>query len=186
MDPDGPTFDAPTQIDQPYGNAWLGAKNGKVRLVVFVDYACEFCRASQAVIDRLVAEEPDLTVVFRVMTNDPGGDDAANLALAIARTRGHEEWSAFHHALDSGNSLAPEAIDKALAAANVKPRCYFTPGRPVYDVQASNEMYRNSSWGQQRKLTAFPSWVIGKGRLTSPIEYAAVKAAIAKARSAPR
>jgi protein-disulfide isomerase len=186
IDADSPPLPAPTRIDQPFGNALLGAKDARIRLVVFVDYACEACRIAQTTLDRIVAEEADLAVIYRMIPNDPGGDEPATLSLAIARTRSPAEWSAYHHAIDTGNSVAAEALNTALAAAGVNPKCYFTPGATLFDTAATEEISRNRQFAWQRKLKAFPSWVIGKGPVSTDIEYATLKAAIAKARAASR
>jgi protein-disulfide isomerase len=186
IDTDSTPFPAPVRIDQPFGNALLGATDDRIRLVVFIDYACEACRIAQATLDKIVAEEPDLAVIYRMIPNDPGGEEPAMLSLAIARTRGQAEWSAFHHAIDAGNSVEPEALNKALAAAGVKPKCYYTPGAALFDTDASEEISRNRQLAWQRKLKAFPSWVIGKGPVTTDVDYATLKSAIAKARAAQR
>jgi hypothetical protein len=55
------------RIETPVGDAWEGAPNADVTLVEFYDYACGYCRASIADIDRLLAEDKKLKIVYRDM-----------------------------------------------------------------------------------------------------------------------
>jgi protein-disulfide isomerase len=52
-------------IERPFGGAWAGASNGDVTLVEFTDFACGYCRASLPAVTRLLAEDPNLKVVYR-------------------------------------------------------------------------------------------------------------------------
>ena len=72
-------------IETPIGDAWDGAADADVTLVEFYDYACGYCRASIADIDRLLAEDKKLKIVYRDMP--VLGDDsleAARLSVAAA------------------------------------------------------------------------------------------------------
>ena len=65
--------------------AWAGAANGDVVLVEFFDYACPYCRASNADVDRLLREDPQLKVVWRELPIlGPDSEAAANVSLAAA------------------------------------------------------------------------------------------------------
>ncbi len=52
-------------FETPFGSAWAGAEKGDVVLVEFFDYACGYCRKSNADIDRLLGEDKQLKVVWR-------------------------------------------------------------------------------------------------------------------------
>jgi surface antigen len=52
-------------FETPFGSAWQGARDGDVVLVEFFDYACGYCRRSNADVDRLLAEDKRLKVVWR-------------------------------------------------------------------------------------------------------------------------
>src|SRR6185437_5327608 len=41
-------------FETPFAGAWAGAKDGDVVLVEFFDYACGYCRKSNADLDRLL------------------------------------------------------------------------------------------------------------------------------------
>lgn len=74
-------------IEMPFSGAWAGAADGDVTLTVFTDYACTYCRASVADIDRLLREDRRLKVVFRelpILSQD--SEIAARFALSAARS----------------------------------------------------------------------------------------------------
>ena len=50
-------------IETPFPGAVAGNVAGDVKLVVFFDYACPFCRQGHADVQRLVREDPKLLVV---------------------------------------------------------------------------------------------------------------------------
>src|ERR1043165_9733521 len=54
-----------SEIETPFAGAWAGARDGDVVLVEFFDYACPYCRASNADVKRLLDEDKNLKVVWR-------------------------------------------------------------------------------------------------------------------------
>jgi protein-disulfide isomerase len=72
-------------FETPFGSAWQGARDGDVVLVEFFDYACGYCRRSNADVDRLLAEDKRLKVVWRelpVLGQDSLAAAEASLAAA--------------------------------------------------------------------------------------------------------
>jgi protein-disulfide isomerase len=189
-DPDCPPVDMAMAdderhlIDDPYGQAFTGARDAKVKLVVFIDYGCAACRESQPVLDRLVAEAPNLEVVYRIVDNDDGSMGVSGVSLEVARS--DRSWQAFHHALDAGNAVSDDAIGKALDAVHLKQSCYLPSETAGTNILVIEELQRNRNFLFERKLTAFPSWVIGHGPVHVGIDYATLKSAIAKAGTGAR
>ena len=64
----------------------LGARTG-LRLIVYTNYRCTSCRATHREIDRLLAADPTVRVVFRdfIPVYDPVASEAARLARCAAR-----------------------------------------------------------------------------------------------------
>src|SRR5579863_2184695 len=184
-DPDCPqadlaaTDDERHLIDDPYGQAFTGARDGKVKLVMFIDYGCPACRNAQPLLDRLVAEDPGLEVVYRIVDNEDGSTGVSGVSIEVARSKG--DWQAFHHALDAGDSVSDEAIAKALDAAHLKKSCYLPSASAATNDVVLDELQRNRQFLFERKLQNFPSWVIGRGPVRDDMDYATLKAAIAKA-----
>src|SRR5579872_190615 len=108
-------------IDAPFGKAWLGAADGDVTLIVFADYACPACREAQPVIDQLIAADPRLKVVYRLLINEDNGRDAAVTSLAVAQAPG-ADWAKFHRAMDAAGDPTAATIAAALKQAGINPR----------------------------------------------------------------
>ena len=73
-------------IETPYGSSWKGAATPDVTLVEYYDYACTYCRKSIPDIERLLAEDKGLRVVFRELPIlGPNSLTAARVALAASK-----------------------------------------------------------------------------------------------------
>ena len=72
-------------IETPFAGAWTGAKDADVVLVEFFDYNCPYCRQSVADVERLLAEDPKLKVVYRDMpVLGPDSERFARASLSAA------------------------------------------------------------------------------------------------------
>lgn len=173
-------------IDAPFGKAWLGAADGDVTLVVFADYACPACREAQPVIDQLVAADPRLRVVYRVLINEANGRDAAMTSLAVAQLPG-ADWAKFHRSLDAAGDPTAATIAAALKQAGISPRS-LPDLKPEALIESPllTELNRNDQQIQERQGTAVPAWVIGNGKALNGFELARLQAAVAAERAGPK
>lgn len=164
-------------IETPFSGAWAGAADGDVTMVVFTDYACTFCRASVADIDRLLREDRRLKVVFRelpILSAD--SEAAARLALSAARSG---RYMSVHRALFASGS--PDASARTTVASQ-----FSIPADParLADPAITREMRNNLQMARDLGFDGTPSWVIGDRAMTGAVGYETLKAAIAAARSA--
>jgi protein-disulfide isomerase len=159
-------------IEAPFGNAWAGAADGDVVLVEFYDYACGFCRKSVADIDRLLAEDPKLKVVWRELpVLGPDSEAAARISLAAAR---QGRFRQFHDRLFAAGRPTGEAVAAAARATGV------APAAAAPEIQA--EIERNYELARLVGATGTPTFVVGDKVLQGAVGYDALKEAIAKAR----
>jgi protein-disulfide isomerase len=178
------TAPAELKIDENYGQAWLGAADGDVTLVDFADYACPACREAQTVIDQLIAGDPRLRIVYRILINEPEGREAALTSLAVAKSKG--DWAKFHRALDAGGEPNAAAIAAALAAAGVDPQSLpKLDEEAMLDSPIMDELIHNTRLLIERKGKALPAWVLGDGAALNGFDAARLKLAIDKARRRP-
>ncbi|HEX8586013.1 MAG TPA: DsbA family protein [Allosphingosinicella sp.] len=165
-------------FETPYAGAWAGAQNGDVTLVEFFDYACGYCRKSNADVDRLLREDPRLKVVWRewpVLGQDSERAALASLAAAQAGT-----YRKFYDAMFAAGRPSPEAIARAQQAAGVS-------AQAVAQIQASPaagaELARNHQLAESVGASGTPTFVVGDEVLQGAVGYDALKKAIETARS---
>ncbi|HEX4737892.1 MAG TPA: DsbA family protein [Allosphingosinicella sp.] len=160
------------EFETPYGGAWAGAKNGDVVLVEFFDYACGFCRKSNADLDRLLKEDPKLKIVWRDWPIlGPDSEAAAKVSLAAAAAG---RFRPYHDALFAAGRPSAAAVAGAEHVAGL-----VAPAPPK---DADTELARNYDLARAVGANGTPTFVIGGKVLRGAVGYDALKAAIAAAR----
>lgn len=166
-------------LETPFAGAYAGPADGDVRLVVFFDYACPYCKAAAADVTRLMREDPRLKVIFRDFPVLGEPSNAAAAASLSAAKQG--KYLAFHDALFAGSGrLTPERARAAATAAGLDPR------RTAQDASAADikaAVDQNLDLGRQLQLSGTPSYIVGDKVLSGMVGYDALKAAVAQARA---
>lgn len=166
------------QIEKPFAGAWEGAADADVTLVQFFDYACTYCRASRPDVERLLAEDKKLKVVYRELPIlGPQSLDAALASLAVAEQGNYGE---FHRALYRAGRLTPQIIGDAMEKARTD---IGRAKEAEKSAAVRQEIAANLSLQQTLQLTGTPSWVVGDTVLNGAVGYDQLKAAIAVARA---
>jgi protein-disulfide isomerase len=166
------------ELKRPFPGAFLGNPEGKVTLVEFSDFACAFCRQSEAEVSALIAGNPDLKVVIRQLPIlSPASTDAARMGLAAAR---QGRYAAYHHAMYT--SGRPDAASIA-AAARSAGLDLVRAQKDIADPAITAEINRNLEYGRKLGFEGTPSWVIGEEIHAGAVGRDVLAAAIAKARS---
>lgn len=159
-------------LETPFAGAWAGAEDGDVVLVEFFDYACGFCRKSNPDIDRLIADDRKLKVVWRELpVLGPDSQAAAQLSLAAAR---QGRFRQFHKRLFEAGRPAPDAVASVQQQLGIRP----LPGSA--DIQA--ELDKNFQLARAISASGTPTFVVGDKVLQGAVGYDALKEAIAEAR----
>jgi protein-disulfide isomerase len=168
-------------IETPYFGAWAGDPKADVTVVVFTDYNCPYCRATSPEIDRLLAGDPKVRVVWREMpVLGPSSEAAAAASLAAAR---QGRYYPFHRALFAGGH--PDAVATAVAAKAVGiASASLATASKAPDVQM--EIQTNLALGRQLGIEGTPFFVIGNRTYQGAIGYEGLAAAVADARHAIR
>ena len=162
-------------LETPFGSSWKGSAKPDVTLVEFFDYACTYCRASNPDIDRLVAEDPNLRVVYREFPIlGPDSVIAARMSLAASKSG---RFRQFHDALFAAGRPGPDTL--ALAA-----RAVGMPSQLAPDPASEAELKRNMQLAGQLGASGTPLFIVGNKVMNSAVGYDALKAAVAAARKA--
>jgi protein-disulfide isomerase len=161
-------------IETPFHSSWKGAAKPDVTLAYFYDYSCGYCRRSNPDIDRLLAEDKGLRVVFRELPIlGPASLAASRVALAASKAG---KFAAFHDSLTAAGNPTPATIVQAAAAAGVAPA-------PQDAADQEAELKRNFQVAGQLGATGTPLFVVGNRVMNSAVGYDTLKAAIRAART---
>jgi protein-disulfide isomerase len=159
-------------FETPFGGAWAGAEDGDVVLVEFFDYACGYCRKSNADVERLLVEDSKLKVVWREWpVLGPDSERAAEASLAAAKQGRFHDY--FKRVFAAGRPTEA-AIAQARQASGVT--------QAVAADEVKNELARNFQLAQAVSASGTPTFVVGDQVLHGAVGYDALKAAIADAR----
>ncbi len=162
-------------IETPVGDAWEGAADADVTLVEFYDYACGYCRAAIADIDRLLAEDKKLKVVYRDMpVLGEDSVEAARLSVAAALAG---KFGQMHKPLYAKGRPTPDALAAVRKDIGLDKNAVANPA-------VDQELAKNLQLQRQLDLSGTPAWVVGNKVLVGAVGYDALKAAIAEARAA--
>ena len=160
------------QFETPYAGAWAGAADADVILVEFFDYSCGYCRQSNAVIDRLLQEDPKLKVVWRELpVLGPNSERAAYASLAAAE---QGKFRPFYQALFASGAPTPDSIARAMAAAGVQ------QGELNQERQA--EIMRNVELARLVRASGTPTFIVGDRVFPGAVPDEQLKEAIDEAR----
>jgi protein-disulfide isomerase len=162
-------------IETPVGDAWEGAPDADVTLVEFYDYACGYCRASIADIDKLLAEDKKLKVVYRDMpVLGQDSVEAARLSVAAAMAG---KFTAMHKPLYTQGRPTPDVLTSVRNSLAIDKAAVTNPA-------VDQELAKNLQLQRELDLSGTPAWVVGNKVLVGAVGYDALKAAIAEARAA--
>ncbi len=160
-------------IETPFAGAWAGASDGDVVLVEFFDYACGYCRAALPDIERLIAEDKKLKVVYREMP--VLGQDSLIAAQASLAAAQQGKYAAFHKTLLGAGRPSAASIAAAKRKAGVA-------DGTVISKAVEDELSKSAELQRMLQLSGTPSWVVGNKVMVGAVGYDALKAAIAEAR----
>jgi protein-disulfide isomerase len=166
-------------IETPFPGAVAGNPQGDVKLVVFFDYACPYCRQGHADVQKLVREDPKLMVIYRDFpVLSPASTEAAMASLSAATQGGYGK---FHNAMfDSPGRVSPArtmGIVKGVGLSEEKTTA------DLNNAALKAEVNRNLEMGRNLGLTGTPSYIIGNRILSGAVGFDRLKEAVAAARA---
>lgn len=165
-------------IETPFAGAWSGAKDGDVTLVEFFDFNCPYCRKSSKDVERLLAEDPKLRIVFRDMP--VLGPDSEQFAIVSLSAAQQGRYAQFYRTVFSGQgALSQEKLIRSVRAAGLDEA---RVARDLSDKGLRAEVERNIGLGRALGLTGTPSYVVGNRILSGAVGYEALKEAVTQAR----
>lgn len=168
---------AGSAITQPFPGAVAGNPNGTITVVEFTDYNCGFCRSSVPDMNRLLASDKDIKLVYRELPILAASSrDAARWALAAAKQGKHK---AFHDAMFAAGPANEQSITAAARRAGLN---MDQAAKDAASPEVKAEIERNLAMMQQIGFNGTPTFIIGDQMLEGALGYDALKAAVEKAR----
>ncbi len=161
-------------LETPFGSSWKGAADPEVTLVEFYDYACPYCKASNADVDRLVREDKGLRVVYRELPI-LGAESVTAARLSLQASKAGR-FHRFNEALWAAGRPGPQSHAAAAQAAGIAPA-------PTNDPQIEAELKRNFQLASQLGATGTPLFVVGDRVMNGAVGYDALKKAVEAARA---
>ena len=168
------------QLETPFEGAWAGSADADVTIVEFFDYACGFCRTSLPDIERLLAEDDNLRVVYRelpILSEE--SLVAARVSLSAARQR---QYIDFHDALFAAGRPGDATIAEAQRSAGLDPARVRSD---IADAAIDEEIRNNRELAGQLELTGTPAFVVGDRILSGAVGYERLRDAVREARERP-
>jgi protein-disulfide isomerase len=178
----GPTPVVRAVLDDPGSPAFAGP-DADVTVVVFTDYQCPICRATEPALDRVLARDPKVRVIYKDWPILGERSRAAARAALAAQRQGR--YRQLHAAMmASRRPLDPAAIaDLARQAGLDEPRLRADLVRdgPAIDAQLARHAAQAWSLG----LQGTPAYLVGPYLVQGRMGHAALRRTIAKARRSP-
>jgi len=160
------------------GSAWAGNPNGDVTVVEYLDYNCGYCRASLPILDKLVASDPKVKIVFRELPVLSEESKVAARYAVVAAKQG--KYRLLHDALYAGGPLSDASMDAALRTAGLDPAAVKEAAKAPDITRA---IANNLAMAEPLGMSGTPTWVIGDKVLSGLQPLETMQAAVAAART---
>ena len=162
-----------TELEKPFEGAWLGNPDGDIVVVEFFDYACGYCRRSVPDIEKLLATDPNVKVVFREFPIlGPASLDAARVSLAAASSGQYQQ---VHAELFGGRGLDDSTVQSVRRKAGIKLPKDLTP--------LDTELRNNNALARQIGITGTPAFIVGGKLISGAVGYDVLKRHVDEARA---
>lgn len=160
------------------GSPAFGATNPEVTIVVFTDYQCGVCKATDPALLKLIETDPTVRVVFKDWPiRGPGSDLAARAALAAHR---QGRYLPVHKALmASRGQLTAERIEDIVRRAGADPALMRRHAREI-DAQIGRHNTQAFGLG----LQGTPGYIVGRYLVPGGLDEANLAKVVERARKA--
>ncbi len=168
------------QIFNGEGQIVVGNPDGDVTLVELFDYNCSYCRRALPDMAGLIADDPNLRVVFKEFPIlSQASADAARIAIAAHRA-GVDYW-ALHSALfSSRGQITADTVLAEAEALGLDPEALTADANST----AVSDLIKTSyDIAQALDINGTPSYIIGDEVISGAVGFDALKTRIANMRA---
>ncbi|MEI6419092.1 MAG: DsbA family protein [Sphingomonadales bacterium] len=166
-------------IETPFPGAEAGNPKGDVTLAVFFDYACPYCRQGHADVQKLIAADKNLRVVYREFpVLSPASEEAAMAGISAAK---QGSYTKFHNAMFE--SPGKVSHDRTLGIAKGVGLDVARTTTDMANSAGKAEVDGNLALGRSLGLTGTPSYIVGDRIFSGAVGFDRLKEAVAAARA---
>lgn len=168
-------------METPFASGFAGPATAPITLVMFTDYNCGYCRSSVPDVERILAENPDVRVIWREAPILAASSKTAAFWSLAAAEQG--KYPAFHKALFAGGRVTDSSIAKAAAEAGLDvPKAAKQIQKPEYQ----NEVEANLDMMGTLNVNGTPTFVVGNEIIEGAGGFDSLQTAVNKARDAKK
>lgn len=170
-------------VDDP-GSPRIGPATANVFVVIFTDYQCPVCRRTDAALGRLMAQDPQVAVIYKDWPIlGEASRSAAQVALAAARQGRYAE---VHVALmASRGALSAQRLRGAAVSAGVDwPRLELDRRRDAAQIEA--QLGRHALQAFALGLEGTPAYLVGPRLVRGGLSDGALRRLVKIARAEQR
>jgi len=158
---------------------YFGNASGNIVIIDFFDYKCSYCKTSNAVLERIVKDYPEVKVVLEPLpVLGKSSSDAARASLAVWRIS-PKNFMQFHDALINSPTIDQPTM-MSLASKQGISTDALTKEMNSPDVQ--NLMNSNMTASQQIGVKGVPTFIVNGELIPGSLTYEGFKDLLDKAR----
>lgn len=149
---------APDMLQTVHFNQYLGAENPEVTLIAVMDYRCPFCRKIEPILQDVIARNPDVRVVYRVL---PIFKDSSLREAKLAMAAGKQgKFKEMHERLIVRESpVTNEVVKTYIQELGLNENQLHND---MASWQASKEIMDTVNAASELGVTGTPSLIIGR------------------------
>lgn len=158
-----------------------GNPAGDVTVVEFFDYRCGYCKAMEGTVRRLVADDPNIRIVYKEFP--VLGEESSMAARAALAAVSRGKYRELHAAL-----MAAEEPLTLPAILQIAARVGLDPGELQAEMGAARIaaiLERNRALARALSIDGTPAFVVGIELIPGAIDLHTLKALVSYARSQP-
>ena len=158
-----------------------GNPRGDVTVVEFFDYRCGYCKKVAPLVKQLLADDPNVRVVYKELPILGADSTVAARAALAAHAQG--KYAALHDALMAADGPFTLPVIQELARKAGLDIARLQADMETPEVHASLE--RNHALAQALGIQGTPAFVIGAELVPGAVELSSLKALVSRARGKP-
>ncbi len=155
----------------------IGNRNGKIKVVEFLDYLCAYCRAASPQVRDFLTNNPDVQLIVKEypVVHPPASVGLAHIGMAVAKSGHYEE---IHYALLDNGLQSDADIDVVLKQQGLDPAAVRTAAKAD---AVGEHIAKTIDLGSTLGINGTPTFIVGD-KMVNGADLPALQAAVAAAR----